>query len=149
MELIWASLSGMRGKNSHSPDKLRVAIRTSSVRKKPYDKGLLTMRRTSLIFMGAITGVGLTLMATHPRTLFGGSSATAASAAYQQLNLFADVYERVRADYVEKPDDSELVATAIQGMVASLDPHSSYMDPRSLGDMQIRPTASSAASASK
>ena len=66
------------------------------------------MRRTSLIFMGAIAGVGLTLIATYPRTLLGGSIATAASsAAYQQLNLFGDVYERVRADYVEKPDDSK------------------------------------------
>jgi len=97
------------------------------------------MRRTSLIFMGAIAGVGLTLIATHPRTLLGGSSATAASsAAYQQLNLFGDVYERVRADYVEKPDDSKLVASAINGMLAGLDPHSSYMDPGSLRDLQVQ-----------
>ena len=67
------------------------------------------MRGTSLIFTGAIAGVGLALIATHPRLLLGGSTATAASAAYQQLNLFGDVYERVRADYVEKPDDFKLV----------------------------------------
>src|SRR6202045_1004851 len=97
------------------------------------------MRRTSLIFVGAIAGVGLTLIATHPRTLLGGSIATAASsAAYQQLNLFGDVYERVRADYVEKPDDSKLVASAINGMLAGLDPHSSYMDPGSLSDLQVQ-----------
>ena len=97
------------------------------------------MRRTSLIFVGAIAGVGLTLIATHPRTLLGGSIATAASsAAYQQLNLFGDVYERVRADYVEKPDDSKLVASAINGMLAGLDPHSSYMDPGSLRDLQVQ-----------
>jgi carboxyl-terminal processing protease len=96
------------------------------------------MRRTSLIFMGAIAGVGLTLIVTHPRTLLGGSSATAASAAYQQLDLFADVYERVRADYVEKPDDNKLVASAINGMLAGLDPHSSYMDPGSLRDLQVQ-----------
>ena len=83
------------------------------------------MRRTSLIFMGVIAGVGLTLIATHPRTLLGGSSATAASTAYQQLNLFGAVYEVVRADYVEKPDDNKLVASAINGMLAGLDPHSS------------------------
>jgi carboxyl-terminal processing protease len=78
------------------------------------------MRRTSLIFMGAIAGVGLTLIATHSRTLLGGSIATAASsaAAYQQLNLFGDVYERVRADYVEKPDDNKLVVSAVNGMLA-------------------------------
>src|SRR6476619_2788126 len=97
------------------------------------------MRRTSLIFMGAIAGVGLTLIATHPRTLLGGSIATAASsAAYRQRNLFGDVYERVRADYVEKPDDSKLVASAINGMLAGLDPHSSYMDPGSLRDLQVQ-----------
>jgi carboxyl-terminal processing protease len=128
----------VRGK-SHSPDKLRAVIVTPSVQKSEYDKGSLIMRKTSLIFMGAIVGVGLTLIATHPRTLWGGSSATAASsAAYQQLNLFGDVYERVRADYVEKPDDSKLVASAINGMLAGLDPHSSYMDPGNLRDLQVQ-----------
>ena len=96
------------------------------------------MRGTSLIFTGAIAGVGLALIATHPRLLLGGSTATAASAAYQQLNLFGDVYERVRADYVEKPDDSKLVDSAINGMLAGLDPHSSYMDPGSLRDLQVQ-----------
>ena len=85
------------------------------------------MRGTSLIFTGAVAGVGLSLIATHPRILSAGSSATAASAAYQQLDLFGDVYERVRADYVEKPDDAKLIETAINGMLAGLDPHSSYM----------------------
>ena len=89
------------------------------------------MRRTSLIFLGAIAGVGLTLIATHPHSVLVGSSAKAASSdTYQQLNLFGDVYERVRADYVEKPDDSKLVESAINGMLAGLDPHSSYMDPK-------------------
>src|ERR1700689_4768737 len=90
------------------------------------------MRKTSLIFMGALAGVGVTLIATHPRIFLDGSTATAASAAYQQLNLFGDVYERVRADHVEKPDDNKLVTSAINGMLAGLDPHSSYMDPGSL-----------------
>ena len=40
------------------------------------------------------------------------------------------MFERVRADYVEKPDDSKLVESAINGMLAGLDPHSSYMDPK-------------------
>jgi carboxyl-terminal processing protease len=102
------------------------------------------MRRTYLVFLGAIVGVGLTLLATHPRTLLGGSSATAASStAYQQLNLFSEVYERVRADYFEKPDDSKLVVSAINGMLAGLDPHSSYMDPGSLHNLRWKPAASS------
>ena len=99
--------------------------------------------------MGAIAGVGLTLIATHPRILLGGSSATAASAAYQQLDLFADVYERVRTDYVEKPDDSKLVESAINGMLAGLDPHSSYMDPGSPATYRCRLAANSAGWASR
>src|SRR6202165_5077539 len=97
------------------------------------------MRKTSLIFLGAIAGVGLTLLATQPHTVFVGSSAKAASSdTYRQLNLFGDVFERVRADYVEKPDASKLREPAINGMLAGLDPHSSYMDPKSFRDMQVQ-----------
>src|SRR4029077_6128496 len=46
--------------------------------------------------------------------------------------------QRVRVDYIEKPDASKLVASAINGMLAGLDPHSSYMDPRSLRDLQVQ-----------
>jgi carboxyl-terminal processing protease len=97
------------------------------------------MRKTSLIFLGAIAGAGLTLLATQPHSVFVGSSAKAASSdTYRQLNLFGDVFERVRADYVEKPDDAKLVESAINGMLAGLDPHSSYMDPKSFRDMQVQ-----------
>src|SRR5271156_998206 len=97
------------------------------------------MRKTSLIFLGAVAGAGLTLLATQPHIAFVGSSAKAASSdTYRQLNLFGDVFERVRADYVEKPDDSKLVESAINGMLAGLDPHSSYMDPKSFRDMQVQ-----------
>jgi carboxyl-terminal processing protease len=97
------------------------------------------MRKTSLIFLGAIAGAGLTLLATQPHSAFVGSSAKAASSdTYRQLNLFGDVFERVRADYVEKPDDAKLVESAINGMLAGLDPHSSYMDPKSFRDMQVQ-----------
>ena len=68
------------------------------------------MRKTSLILLGAAAGVALTLISTQPRIMFDGASARAAAAdTYQQLNLFGDVFERVRADYVEKPDDAKLV----------------------------------------
>jgi carboxyl-terminal processing protease len=97
------------------------------------------MRKTSLILLGALAGAGLTLLATQPHTVLVGSSAKAASSdTYRQLNLFGDVFERVRADYVEKPDDSKLVESAINGMLAGLDPHSSYMDPKSFRDMQVQ-----------
>ena len=97
------------------------------------------MRKISLTLLGAASGVALTLLVTQPRVLQLGSSAKAAATdTYRQLNLFGDVFERVRADYVEKPDDSKLIESAINGMLAGLDPHSSYMDPKSFRDMQVQ-----------
>ena len=97
------------------------------------------MRKTSLILLGAAAGVALTLIGTQPRIVFDGSSArAAASDTYRQLSLFGDVFERVRSDYVEKPDDAKLVESAINGMLAGLDPHSSYMDAKSFRDMQVQ-----------
>jgi carboxyl-terminal processing protease len=97
------------------------------------------MRKTSLIFLGALVGVVATLLLTQPHTLLMGSTArAAASDTYRTLNLFGDVFERVRADYVEKPDDSKLVESAINGMLAGLDPHSGYMTPNSFRDMQVQ-----------
>jgi carboxyl-terminal processing protease len=98
------------------------------------------MRKTILVFLGAAMGAGLTLFAVQPRVIFTGMSAKAAASSdtYRQLNLFGDVFERVRQDYVEKPDDAKLVETAINGMLAGLDPHSSYMDAKSFRDMQVQ-----------
>src|ERR1700719_3130556 len=97
------------------------------------------MRKTPLVLLGAAAGAALALLATQPRLALMGASARAATAdTYRQLNLFGDVFERVRADYVEKPDDAKLVESAINGMLNALDPHSSYMDPKSFKDMQIQ-----------
>src|ERR1041385_235521 len=102
-------------------------------------KGSRMIRKTSLVLLGAAAGVAVTLAATQPRIAFIGASAKAAAAdTYRQLNLFGDVFERVRADYVEKPDDAKLVEQAINGMLNGLDPHSSYMDPKSFRDMQVQ-----------
>jgi carboxyl-terminal processing protease len=96
------------------------------------------MRKTSLILLGATAGVAVTMIATQPRILFEGARAQGAAAdTYRQLSLFGDVFERVRSDYVEKPDDSKLIESAINGMLAGLDPHSSYMDSKSFRDMQV------------
>ena len=57
---------------------------------------------------------------------------------YRQLNLFGDVFERVRADYVEEVSDSELIEAAINGMLSSLDPHSRYLNAKSFEDMQTQ-----------
>jgi carboxyl-terminal processing protease len=97
------------------------------------------MRKTLLVLIGAATGAALTLLATQPRLVgLSAKAAAATSDTYRQLNLFGDVFERVRSDYVEKPDDSKLIETAINGMLAGLDPHSSYMDPKSFRDMQVQ-----------
>src|SRR5450830_1127936 len=102
-------------------------------------KGSRMMRKTSLILLGAAAGAAMTLLVVQPRTIMIGASAKAAVAdTYRQLNLFGDVFERVRADYVEKPDDAKLIETAINDMLAGLDPHSSYMDPKSFRDMQVQ-----------
>src|SRR5436305_1329403 len=102
-------------------------------------KGSRMIRKTSLVLLGAAAGVALTLVATQPRiALLGASAKRAGTDTYRQLNLFGDVFDRVRADYVEKPDDGKLVEQAINGMLNGLDPHSSYMDPKSFRDMQVQ-----------
>jgi carboxyl-terminal processing protease len=99
------------------------------------------MRKTSVVLLSAATGAALTLLVTQPRAVFMGSSARAATAdTYRQLNLFGDVFERVRSDYVEKPDDGKLVESAISGMLSGLDPHSSYMDAKSFRGLGIEVT---------
>ncbi len=57
---------------------------------------------------------------------------------YRLLNLLGDVFERVRADYVEEPTDEQLIEAAITGMLSALDPHSSYLDAKSFGEMQVQ-----------
>ena len=61
----------------------------------------------------------------------------ARSETYRQLNLFGDVFERVRSDYVEEVSDKELIESAIAGMLSSLDPHSSYLNRESFEDMRV------------
>jgi len=97
------------------------------------------MRKVSVILFGVAAGAAITLAATQPHVFFIGSSAKAEIAnAYRQLNLFGDVFDRVRADYVDKPDDQKLIEDAINGMLTGLDPHSSYMDPKSFKEMQVQ-----------
>jgi carboxyl-terminal processing protease len=96
------------------------------------------MRNASLILLSAAAGAALTVISVQPRIVFEGSSATAAAAdTYAQLALFSDVFERIRSDYVEKPDDGKLIESAINGMLAGLDPHSSYMDAKTFRDLQM------------
>lgn len=70
---------------------------------------------------------------TKPETEINSSSET-----YRQLNLFGDVFERVREQYVDEMEDEELVETAINGMLVSLDPHSAYLDEDDFEEMQVQ-----------
>jgi carboxyl-terminal processing protease len=57
---------------------------------------------------------------------------------YEQLDLFGDIFERVRSAYVEEVDEAELIESAINGMLTSLDPHSSYLPPKNFEDMRVQ-----------
>ncbi|PSL21344.1 S41 family peptidase [Shimia abyssi] len=57
---------------------------------------------------------------------------------YEQLDLFGDIFERIRAQYVEEVDEADLIEAAINGMLTSLDPHSSYLSPQDAEDMRVQ-----------
>ncbi len=87
------------------------------------------MRKFGLVALAA----GLLLLS--PAVPLGQESS---SETYRQLNLFGEVFERVRSDYVEETGDSELIEAAINGMLTSLDPHSSYLNADNYRDMQVQ-----------
>ena len=93
------------------------------------------IRKVSLLFAGALMGASaMSLVYGAP-----GSSANAAgSDTYKQLAIFGDIFERVRAQYVTPPEEQKLVESAINGMLSSLDPHSSYLNPDAAKDMRVQ-----------
>ncbi len=96
------------------------------------------MRKPDFAFWSfmAMTGLaGATTVLNVTRTY---SATTGNSEIYRQLDLFGDVLERVRSDYVDKPNDQQLIETAINGMLSALDPHSAYLSPKSFRDMQVQ-----------
>lgn len=93
------------------------------------------IRKLSLLLTGALMG------ATAMSVIYGtpGMSANAAaSETYRQLAVFGDIFERVRAQYVTPPDEKALVESAINGMLTSLDPHSSYLNQEAAKDMRVQ-----------
>lgn len=84
---------------------------------------------------GIMAGVIVATQVTGP--LFAQDKAEETNV-YEQLDLFGAIFERVRAEYVEEVDDKELIEAAINGMLTSLDPHSSYLDPEDAEDMQVQ-----------
>ncbi len=86
------------------------------------------MKKLVLAVVAALGGAAATIVFTQ---------AIAGTDTYRQLNLFGDVFERVKNDYVRETKDAELVESAINGMLNGLDPHSSYLNPKNFSDMQV------------
>ena len=93
-----------------------------------------------------MAGVAGILAGTLISTQFAGpllaQEAEKSSNVYEQLDLFGDVFERIRAQYVEEVDSEELIEAAIDGMLSSLDPHSSYLSPKDAADMRVQTSGS-------
>jgi carboxyl-terminal processing protease len=98
------------------------------------------MTRLSLATTAAILafGAGVALAPVLAQDKAESKPGSDKSELYQQLNLFGDVLERIRRDYVEPVDEKTLMENAINGMLAALDPHSSYMNPKVYKDMQVQ-----------
>jgi carboxyl-terminal processing protease len=99
----------------------------------------MQMRKSELVLwvsiVLAVTATSVSLFyTTRGQTAVSGGN----SEIYRQLDLFGEVLERVRHDYVEKPDDTKLIENAVNGMLTGLDPHSNYMNAKSYHDMQSR-----------
>ncbi len=92
------------------------------------------IRRASLVVVGALMGAtAMTVINTVTQPAEAAGSST-----YRELSIFGDVFERVRAQYVTPPDEEQLIENAINGMLTSLDPHSSYMNAKDAEDMRTQ-----------
>ncbi|MEM1371617.1 MAG: PDZ domain-containing protein, partial [Pseudomonadota bacterium] len=96
------------------------------------------MRKTDFAFWTFLTMTALAGITTVFNVTQTYSATATGSDLYRQLDLFGDVLERVRSDYVEAPDDSKLIEAAINGMLNDLDPHSAYLSPKHFRDMQVQ-----------
>ena len=89
-----------------------------------------------------IAAVGGTLAGALVTTQIAGplvaQEAERNASVYEQLDLFGDIFERIRAQYVEEVDEKELIEAAIDGMLTSLDPHSSFLSPDDAADMRVQ-----------
>ncbi|KQI71886.1 peptidase S41 [Loktanella sp. 5RATIMAR09] len=83
---------------------------------------------------GAVLGLVVTTQIAGPLV---AQEADQSTSVYEQLDLFGDIFERIRSNYVEEVDDRELIEAAINGMLTSLDPHSSYLSPEAAQRMRV------------
>ncbi|UWQ28994.1 S41 family peptidase [Leisingera sp. M523] len=90
----------------------------------------------------AMAAIGGTLAGIVATTYVAGpllaQEGTREANVYEQLDLFGDIFERIRAQYVEEVDEKELIEAAIGGMLTSLDPHSSYLSPDDAASMRVQ-----------
>jgi carboxyl-terminal processing protease len=107
------------------------------------------MRKLTFLFLGAALGAGAVTFGVQTNLLNDGQAHAASADTYRKLSLFGDVFEKIRTDYVEVTDESKLIDAAINGMLASLDPHSSFMDPKAHREMQQQTRGELAGSASR
>src|SRR6266699_1276280 len=91
------------------------------------------MKRSGLTAIVAATVIVFSL-----RQDVGAAAPANSGETYKQLNLFGEVFERVRADYVDEIADNSLVESAINGMLTSLDPHSNYLNTKNFNDMKVQ-----------
>ncbi len=84
---------------------------------------------------GTLAGVVVTTQVAAPLL---AQEATKNVNVYEQLDLFGDIFERIRSQDVEEVDEADLIEAAINGMLTSLDPHSSYMSPDDADDMRVQ-----------
>src|SRR5271157_753864 len=96
------------------------------------------IRKVSYLALGVALGASAGVFAPRVLSSVAPNAFAAAADTYRQLNLFGDVFEKIRTDYVEKPDEAKMVEGAINGMLSALDPHSSYMDAKAYRDMQVQ-----------
>jgi len=96
------------------------------------------MRKSDVAFWSFITMAAFAGVTTVLNVSKTYSAPTPNTEIYKHLDLFGDVIERVRTDYVEKPDDKKLVESAINGMLSALDPHSAYLSAKHFRDMQVQ-----------
>jgi len=87
------------------------------------------------VLIGSVAGAVVTTQIARPLV---AQEARSQGSVYQQLDLFGDIFERIRTDYVEDVDEAELIEAAINGMLTSLDPHSSYLSPDDAAAMQVQ-----------
>lgn len=87
----------------------------------------MMIRKLSTLMAGAALGA-FSVFAVYHSPVLSSQAVAAGSETYRQLDIFGDIFERVRSQYVTAPEEEKLIKNAINGMLQSLDPHSSYLD---------------------